>query len=248
MYTILLFLLIHWYVSAFCQSFFLHRYGAHSMFKMPRFWDRFFYFLTYLAQGSSFLNPRAYALLHREHHKHSDTEKDPHSPHFFKDVFRMMMHTRQVYHNLCKGLNEKQAKEVKDLPTWPVLDRIGGSYFSSLSWVALYIAFYYNFAPNPWWYLLLPVHILIGPIHGAFVNWCGHKYGYSNFDNKDHSKNTFAVDFLIMGECFQNNHHKYPNSPNFAKKWFEIDLTYPVIKVLEKLKILRLSPAAANSV
>ena len=52
---------------------------------------------------------------------------------------------------------------------------------------------------------------------------------------------------MIMGECFQNNHHKFPNSPNFAKKWFEVDLTYPMIRVMSKLRILRLTPAAANS-
>ena len=68
MLAIIIFLVVHWYVSAFCQSFFLHRYGAHAMFTMPRFWDRFFYFLTYVSQGSSFLNPRAYALLHRYTH------------------------------------------------------------------------------------------------------------------------------------------------------------------------------------
>ena len=247
MLAIIIFLLVHWYLSAFCQSFFLHRYGAHAMFTMPRFWDRFFYLLTYIAQGSSFLNPAAYALLHRQHHQHSDTEKDPHSPHFFKDVFRMMIHTRRVYLDLRHGLSKNQSEEVKDLPSWPALDRFGSSYFSSLAWVSIYFAFYWHFAPNPFWFLLLPIHILIGPIHGAFVNWCGHKYGYANFDNKDHSKNTFFLDFMIMGECFQNNHHKFPNSPNFAKKWFEVDLTYPMIRVMSKLRILRLTPAAANS-
>ena len=247
MVYIIIFLLVHWYVSAFCQSFFLHRYGAHAMFTMPRFWDRFFYLLTYVSQGSSFLNPRAYALLHREHHKHSDTEKDPHSPHFFKDVFQMMMNTRRIYHDLRTGLDKKQAKEVEGLPTWPALDRFGCSYYSSFAWVAVYVAFYAHFAPNLWWFLLLPIHILIRPIHGAFVNWCGHKYGYANYDNHDHSKNTFFLDFLIMGECFQNNHHRFPNSPNFAKKWFEVDLTYPLIRVMSKLHIIRLTPAAINS-
>ncbi len=41
---------------------------------------------------------------------------------------------------------------------------------------------------------------------------------------------------------------KYPNSPNFAKKWFEVDLTYPIIKAMENTRIIRLSPAAASSI
>ena len=52
----------HWYLSLFCQTFFLHRYSAHKMFSMSKFWERFFYALTYVSQGSSYLSPRAYAV------------------------------------------------------------------------------------------------------------------------------------------------------------------------------------------
>jgi stearoyl-CoA desaturase (delta-9 desaturase) len=88
--------------------------------------------------------------------------------------------------------------------------------------------------------LLLPIHYFMGPIHGAIVNWCGHKYGYSNFDNKDHSKNSLPLDFLMMGELFQNNHHKVPNDPNFAKKWYEVDPTWPLMRAMHALRIIRL--------
>ena len=55
-------------------------------------------------------------------------------------------------------------------------------------------------------------------------------------------------DFLMMGELFQNNHHKLPNSMNFGAKWYEIDPTYPVIKVLTWLRIIRpnVKPADAQ--
>jgi len=55
MTPILLFLVGHWYLSAFCQTFFLHRYASHRMFSMPLFWERFFYALTFLTQGTSYL-------------------------------------------------------------------------------------------------------------------------------------------------------------------------------------------------
>ena len=79
---ILIIFISHWYLSLFFQTIFLHRYSAHQMFTMSKFWEKVFFFLTFIFQGSSFLNPRAYAILHRLHHKYSDTEKDPHSPRF----------------------------------------------------------------------------------------------------------------------------------------------------------------------
>src|SRR5712692_10261369 len=74
MTAILIFFGTHWTLSILAQTFFLHRYGAHRMFTMNRFWDRFFYLFSFIAQSPSFLVPRAYAILHREHHAFSDTE------------------------------------------------------------------------------------------------------------------------------------------------------------------------------
>ena len=58
----------HWYSSIFFQSFFLHRYGAHRMFYMSRFWERFFYFFTFVSIGLSFFNSKANAVMYRMHH------------------------------------------------------------------------------------------------------------------------------------------------------------------------------------
>lgn len=246
MIIILSFFFAHWYLSAFAQSFFLHRYTAHKMFTMSPFWERFFYFFTFLAQGSSFLHPKAYAQLHLDHHMHSDTDEDPHSPHFFKDVISMMWHTRRIYNEYRMGVRKAPNSFIARMPEWPVLDRFADSWVVRSAFCGLYTWFYITFAPSYAWFLLLPVHFLIGPFHGAFINWCGHKYGYRNYKTSDHSRNTFAWDLFFMGECFQNNHHQYPNRANFATKWFEYDMVYPVIWLLDRIKIIRLKPKAAS--
>lgn len=237
---ILYFFLAHWFLSLFCQTFFLHRYASHKMFKMNPFWEKFFYLLTFISQGSSFLNPRAYAIIHRMHHAYSDTEKDPHSPHFIKDVYGLMMKTKDIYLQYRKYNREPEAQFIDRYPSWPFLDRFADAWPTRIVFILLYTLFYIQFASSWWMYLLLPVHFVMGPLHGAIVNWCGHKYGYSNHDNGDHSKNTLPLDFLMMGELFQNNHHKKPNNANFASKWYELDPTYPIMKTLHWMRIIRM--------
>jgi stearoyl-CoA desaturase (delta-9 desaturase) len=242
---IVTFLVAHWFLCVFCQTFYLHRYGAHQMFTMSKGWERFFHLLTYLSQGSSFLNPRGYAILHREHHAYSDTPKDPHSPHMHTNVVSMMAYTLKHYqdHNHKRVIPE--ARFMGHTPEWPLIDRFGRTWVSHVLFMAAYTAFYVVYAPHWAFYLLLPVHFLMGPIHGAIVNWCGHKYGYRNFETTQHdkSRNTLIFDFVTMGELFQNNHHKFGMSPNFAARRFELDPTYPIINLLAWLKIVDLGPA-----
>lgn len=238
MAIILTFFATHWLLSIFCQTFFLHRYGSHRMFSMSLRWERFFHLLTYVAQGASYLNPRGYALLHRLHHAYSDTKKDPHSPAFHPNFFSMMWDTKKRYQNLVNQKEYLEARFVGGYPEWPLLDRIGENRLSTVAWVLFYTGFYYAFATETWMWALLPAHFLMGPIHGAIVNWCGHKYGYRNFEVSDDSRNTLFFDFVTMGELFQNNHHRFCSDANFAKRWFEIDPAYLIIRAFAKVGIV----------
>jgi len=241
MTAILIFFFAHWFLSLFFHTFFLHRYASHQMYTTGKKREKLFYFMTWFSQGSSYLNPRAYAVMHRMHHVYSDTEKDPHSPHFFKDVWHMMWHTRQIYNNFLTGKSLPDPQFTKEyLPVWHKLDKIADNMFVRLAFGVAYFLFYLYFAPSFWWFLLLPIHFLMGPVQGAIVNWCGHKYGYANYNNGDHSKNTEPFGIFLLGELFQNNHHKYGTSPNFAQKWFEVDPAYQVMIILDAFKIIRL--------
>lgn len=249
MARIFLFIFLHWYLSLFCQTFFLHRYAAHKMFTMPLFWERFFYVLTFLTQGASYLNPRAYALLHRKHHAYSDTEKDPHSPRHSKNLGSMMLKTFQIYTGYRNREIAADEKVEQGCPEWPAFDRLTASRMYRLLFLALYVTAYTALRAPLWMYIFIPVHMLVGPIQGAMVNWWGHKYGYVNFtDTRDDSRNTLAVDFICMGELMQNNHHHNVQKVNFASKWFEVDLAYPFILLLRALRIIRFAPAAGSAV
>ncbi|MBO2008077.1 acyl-CoA desaturase [Hymenobacter negativus] len=238
--AILLFFVGHWYLSLFTQTFFQHRYAAHRMFTMSPLAERLFFILTYVAQGSSFMSPRAYALLHRMHHAYSDTPNDPHSPHNSANAFAMMWKTRNTYQECIQGTSVAAQRFEGDYPEWPVLEDFAHRWYSRLAWGTAYMLFYINFATAWWQYLLLPIHLMMGAVHGAIVNWAGHKYGYQNFDNHDKSRNSLFFDFLTGGELFQNNHHKLPSRVNFGVKKWEFDPSYPVIVALDKLGIIQL--------
>ncbi|GAB4329720.1 MAG: acyl-CoA desaturase [Flammeovirgaceae bacterium] len=212
---------------------------------MNKFWERFFYIFTYITQGSSYLTPRVYAVLHRMHHAYSDTEKDPHTPVLSQNIFGMMWKTKVIYNAILKDKQKAEPRFAKNLPEWTFIDNLGDSWLSRIAWGAAYSIFYIFFVPEGMWYLylLLPIHYFMGPVHGAIVNWAGHKYGYRNYNSSDESKNTLFFDFLTGGELFQNNHHRFPERLNFATRWWEIDPTYPIIKVLSWLKIIKLVPA-----
>ena len=239
--AILLLFVGHWTLSVFCQTFFLHRYGAHRMFTMSKGWERFFHLLTYVAQGPSYLNPRGYAILHRMHHAYSDTPQDPHSPRNHDNAFRMMWATKHIYDDYAYDRVKPEARFDGGTPTWPALDKLGQTWGARIAWLSAYTAFYVYFATSPWMYLLLPTHFLMGPIHGAIVNWCGHRYGYRNYENGDDSRNTLVFDFVTLGELFQNNHHKFGMSPNFAARKFEVDPTYLAIRLFAALGIIKLA-------
>ena len=239
--AVLIALTLHSTLSVFFQSFFLHRYGAHRMFTMSKAWERFVHLLTYITQGSSYLNPRAYAILHREHHAYTDGPRDPHSPCNHQGLIPMMLATKEKYDGYAYRRVAPEAKFEGGYPEWPLIDRLGNSWASSLIWGVLYTALYAVIATQWWHFLFLPVHFLMGPIHGAIVNWCGHRYGYQNFDNGDESQNTLPLDLITLGELFQNNHHKFPTRANFGVRWFEWDPTYTVMRVLAWLRIIELT-------
>lgn len=251
---ILIFVVTRYYVSLFFHSFFLHRYFTHRQFEMSKFWVRFFWIATLLTQGSSYMKPWSYARLHLKHHQDSDKEGDPHSPSFysphhhwldfFTGIWPMMLKTKLIFTEISRGKSEisKMFKNRK-FPKWDSLERFADSGFLLIAFVLLEIIIFYFFCPVWWAWFFIIITLLNGPIQGAIVNWFGHMAGPRRYKLDDNSRNTPIIGPLMLGEANQNNHHADPENPNFARRWYEFDLIYPIILLFNWVRVIKLKKA-----
>src|SRR5205085_1669605 len=158
--------------SVLFQSLFQHRYAAHRMYDMPKRTERVMHFLAFLVQGSSYLNPRAYAILHREHHAFSDTDHDPHTPWLHSNAMSMMWKTKKRYSDYAHGRAQPEPRFDGGCPDWPWLEDLADAWPTRIAFGMLYSVFYLSFATH-WWQLafMLPFHFVMGPVHGAIESW-----------------------------------------------------------------------------
>lgn len=241
MNVILPFFIAHWYLSLFFQTFFLHRYASHAAFTMKPFTEKVFFVLTWIFQGSNYLSAYGYGIMHRMHHAYADTPDDPHSPKYDENIWKMMWKTKTFYSAIANKKVEVDKRFTDGVPEWTPFDKFARSWVSRVFWGAIYVGIYYLFVDQWWLWLLLPMQFALSPIHGAIINWFAHKYGYRNFEVGDTSRNFLPVDVLMMGESYHNNHHKNGARANFGGiRWHELDPTYLVILLLDKMGVIKL--------
>ncbi len=238
---LLLFIVLHWYLSLFFQSVFHHRYAAHNLFSMSPRWEKVFFVSCFLTQGSSYISARTYGIMHRLHHTFTDTENDPHSPHYSANFFAMMLDTRNSYNDIHIGKVVSGDAYTKNLPVWDSFEKFAHNWVTRVAWGIIYLIIYMQLATHWWMYLFLPLTLAMGAFQGIMINWWAHKFGYRNFSVDNTSKNILPVDLLFWGEAYHNNHHKFPGRPNNAVKWFEIDFGYLSMYVLQKLHVIKMN-------
>lgn len=243
---IIILIITLWYSGLFFQTFFLHRYAAHQTYTMSPTMEKICFVLTWVTQGSNYLSAYGYGVMHRMHHAYADTEKDPHSPKYDATVFSMMWRTKNIYQDINKKRIAVADKFTKNVPQWEGFDKFASSKFSRLAWAAAYVVFFIVFATAWWQWLFLPIAFFMAPIHGVIINWFAHIYGYVNFKVNDTSKNLLPFDFLMMGESYHNNHHTHSGRANFGVKWHEVDFTYLIMVVLDKLRLIKLKKSTVK--
>jgi len=217
---------------------FYHRALAHDAVTLPPWVRRFV-----AATGIWFtgLDPKGWVCMHRRHHKHSDGPKDPHSP-VVAGIFGVLWAQLKSYEQTLVGLARKDPEYtvfVKDIEfDINVLNR-------KKLWIlpyVLHLALALAIAiPTGLWALgaCYFLGMMSHPLEGWIVNSLGHAVGGRNFDTPDNSRNNHLAAWLIVGEGYQNNHHRYPTSAKFSYRRHEVDFGYGICKVLEVCGLLK---------
>lgn len=191
------------------------------------------------------IDPKAWVSMHRSHHEFADEADDPHSP-VHAGFFGVMIAQLRSYERHLVGLlrnEERYASAVGDLDfevSWP--NRSGYWYLPHVLHlsIAAVIA-----VPGGMWLLGLAywIGIMSHPVEGWIINSFGHAVGGRNFETADNSRNSHIAAWLVVGEGFQNNHHRYPASAKFSFMPHEVDLGYGLCVLLEKAGFLEISRA-----
>lgn len=187
------------------------------------------------------LDPKGWCCMHRLHHRYSDTPKDPHSP-VHKGFFMIAYEQLLSYKRVLRGLLRREkyyTKIVADLD-------FGVSWTNKRGlWYMPYIL-HGAIAGILWWQigLMLGLAYFLGimshPVQGWMVNSMGHALGYRNFNTDDNSRNNTLAAWLVAGEGFQNNHHRYPRAAKFSMRWWEIDWGYSLCLLFQALGLVTL--------
>ena len=209
-------ILVYFFTGCIGMSMTYHRLLAHRSWKAPRWFEIFGTLCgVFGLMGSSL----AWCAVHREHHEKADQVADPHSPRYKK---WWKVHWFSMFYRPKLQLVRDKLKD-------PFHLFVHKHYFKLQ---VVYIFFCYIYDPFCVVSMYLFPAIILWNVSGS-VNTIGHLFGYRNFDTKDFSRNNLVLAFLTWGEGLHNNHHFNPKRASFRRRWFEVDLSEPLIRLIK---------------
>jgi stearoyl-CoA desaturase (delta-9 desaturase) len=228
--------LISTHITIIAVTVYLHRHSAHRALELHPLPAHFFRFWLWLTTG---MLTKHWTAIHRKHHAKCETVEDPHSPQIF-GIRKVLLQGAELYRQ--EGRNKE------------TLERYG--YGTPDDWLERNI-----YCHDRWGIGTLVVTniILLGPIGltiwalqmlwipflaAGVINGIGHYWGYRNFQPEDASTNIVPWGILIGGEELHNNHHAYATSAKLSSRWYEFDIGWMYIRILETLGLARVKKIA----
>lgn len=225
-------------IRMFAITAFYHRYFSHKSFKTSRLVQGLF---AVIGATATQRGPIWWAAHHRHHHVHADSAADSHSP---RDGF---WHSHMKWFLLKKNFSTK-VDYVKDLKRYPELDFIDryDILFPILFATGLFLLGGYLERHYPelntsagqlliWGYFISTVLLS----HVTYcINSLAHVFGFRTYATKDDSRNNFILAIFTLGEGWHNNHHCSPGSVKQGFKWWQLDMSFYVLFLMNKVGLI----------
>ena len=203
-----------------------HRYFSHRSFRTSRVGQ---FLLALLAQSTAQRGALWWAAKHRHHHKHSDTEHDVHSPRHRGFWYSHMGWIFSPQHT------DTDYDALPDLTKFPELVWLNRHEYVSAAALAVgawLVAGWSGLIVGFFWSTVLVYH-------GTFmINSLAHVHGKQRYVTGDDSRNNWWLAVITLGEGWHNNHHAYMASTRQGFRWWEVDITFYVLKALSWVRVV----------
>jgi stearoyl-CoA desaturase (delta-9 desaturase) len=210
-----------YYARMFLITGAYHRYFSHRTYKTSR---AFQFLLAFFGTFATQKGPLWWGSTHRRHHKYSDLEEDVHSP----------LRRGFWYSHMGWWLGTDHEKTdwdtIRDFTSYPELMWLEKWHVVGPFAMMGLCALIGGFDCFLWGYVVPTMFLM----HGTFtINSLSHVYGSRRYATTDTSRNNFLLALITLGEGWHNNHHHYQSSANQGFYWWEIDVSYYILKTLE---------------
>ena len=218
--------ILMYYLRMFGITAGLHRYFSHRTYKTSR---AFQFILALLGSLSLQKGILWWAAHHRYHHSNADTEADLHSPK------RQGVYWAHMGWFMSRKYCRTKWDRIRDFAKFPELRFLNK--FDTLPFILFCLLIYFTmgFQALVWGCFISTVVLF----HSTFlINSMAHIFGRRVYKTKDTSKNSLILALITLGEGWHNNHHFYPSAAHQGFRWYEIDITWYILLILEKLGII----------
>lgn len=227
----LIFTLVVTHITIVCVTLYLHRGQAHRGLEFHPVLSHLMRIWLWMTTG---MTTKQWVAIHRKHHRFSDQEGDPHTPHVY-GIGQVLWAGAVLYHTASKDTAMVAQYGAGTPDDW--IERKLYTPHSRLGIVLMLAIDLLLF--GPWGFLIWAVQMIWIPFWAAgVVNGIGHWWGYRNGETKDHSRNITPWGIIIGGEELHNNHHLDPANPKLSRRWFEFDIGWMWIKIFSAAQLI----------
>jgi stearoyl-CoA desaturase (Delta-9 desaturase) len=226
------------HITIAAVTIYLHRHQTHRALDLHPIISHCFRLWLWLTTG---MVTKEWVAVHRKHHAKCETPEDPHSPQVL-GIARVLWGGVFLYVRESRDgeLVERYGRGTPD-------DWIESHLYSRCSWCGLVVmglADIVAFGIGAGLFVFAIQMVWIPFWAAGVINGMGHYWGYRNYPVEDASTNLFPIGILIGGEEFHNNHHAHPTSAKLSSAWYEFDIGWMYIRLLEMLGLARVGRVA----